>query len=108
MTDGDRMLCLTQASVSFFLVHNIGAAQLVLFFEKTGGTVQLASLLNSFFDEAFEVLSVYDARKKIVDFEVTDSRGTSSRERIFILLVTLARSEAKSDSAPDFCRISYV
>ncbi|KAK4528739.1 hypothetical protein GAYE_SCF63G6685 [Galdieria yellowstonensis] len=71
--------------------HNIGSSQLERLLEKTGGTAQLASLLNSFFAEVFEVSPVYDAREKIVNFEVTDSHGISFRDRISIL----------------FCRFSY-
>ncbi|KAK4526602.1 hypothetical protein GAYE_SCF25G4518 [Galdieria yellowstonensis] len=74
-----------------------------LLFEKSGGIVQLASLLNAFFDESFEVSPVYDARKKIMDFKVTDSRGISCRDRISILYATpLTRSEVKANSAPYF------
>ncbi|KAK4528873.1 hypothetical protein GAYE_SCF66G6821 [Galdieria yellowstonensis] len=83
--------------------HNIGSSQLERLLEKTGGTAQFASLLNSFFAEVFEVSPVYDAREKIVNFEVTDSQGISFRERISILYVTpLTREDAKADSAPEF------
>jgi hypothetical protein len=101
--DGNWMLYLIQVSVSSFPAHNIDSAQLERLFMKTGGSVQLASLLNSFFAEVFEVSPVYDARKKIVNFEVTDSQGISFRDRISILYVTpLTREDAKADSAPDF------
>jgi len=103
MTDGSWMLYLIQVSVSSFLVHNRDSARLELLFEKTGGTVPLASLLNSFFDGPFEVSPVYNDRKKIMDFEVTDSQGISFRDRISILYVTpLTREDAKADSAPEF------
>ncbi|KAK4527774.1 hypothetical protein GAYE_SCF45G5705 [Galdieria yellowstonensis] len=103
MTDGTWMLYLIQVSVSSFPAHNTGSAQLERLFKKTDGTVQLASLLNSFFAEVFEVSPVYDAREKIVNFEVTDSQGISFRDRISILYVTpLTREDAKADSAPDF------
>jgi len=76
---------------------------LELLFEKSGETVQLASLLNVLFIAPFEVSTVYDASKNIVDFEVTDSRGVSYRDRISILYVTpLTREDAKADSAPEF------
>ncbi|KAK4528808.1 hypothetical protein GAYE_SCF64G6755 [Galdieria yellowstonensis] len=101
--DGSWMLYLIQVSVSSFPAHNTDSAQLERLFKKTGGTVQLASLLNSFFAEVFEVSPVYDAREKIVNFEVTDSHGISFRDRISILYVTpLTREDAKADSAPDF------
>ncbi|KAK4528678.1 hypothetical protein GAYE_SCF63G6623 [Galdieria yellowstonensis] len=101
--DGNWMLYLIQVSVSSFPAHNTGSAQLERLFKKTDGTVQLASLLNSFFAEVFEVSPVYDAREKIVNFEVTDSQGISFRDRISILYVTpLTREDAKADSAPDF------
>ncbi|KAK4526218.1 hypothetical protein GAYE_SCF22MG4132 [Galdieria yellowstonensis] len=103
MTDGSWMLYLIQVSVSSFPVHNRDSARLELLFEKTGGTVPLASLLNSFFDGPFEVSPVYNDRKKIMDFEVTDSQGISFRDRISILYVTpLTREDAKADSAPEF------
>ncbi|KAK4526501.1 hypothetical protein GAYE_SCF25G4417 [Galdieria yellowstonensis] len=103
MTDGSWMLYLIQVFVSSFPVHNRDSAQLELLFEKTGGTVPLASLLNSFFDGPFEVSPVYDAGKKIVNFEVTDSQGISFRDRISILYVTpLTKEDAKVDSAPGF------
>jgi len=91
MTDGRWLLYLIQVSVSSFPVHNRDSTQLELLFEKTGVTVPVASLLNSFFDGPFEVSPVYSARKKIMDLEVTDSRGTSCRDRISILYVTLTR-----------------
>ncbi|KAK4526498.1 hypothetical protein GAYE_SCF24G4414 [Galdieria yellowstonensis] len=101
--DGYWMLYLIQVSVSSFPAHNIDSAQLERLLKKTGGTVQLASLLNSFFAEVFEVSPVYDAREKIVNFEVTDSQGISFRDRISILYVTpLTREDAKANSAPDF------
>ncbi|KAK4528323.1 hypothetical protein GAYE_SCF55G6263 [Galdieria yellowstonensis] len=101
--DGNWMLYLIQVSVSSFPAHNTDSAQLERLFKKTGGTVQLASLLNSFFAEVFEVSPVYDAGEKIVNFEVTDSRGTSCRDRISILYVTpLTKKDAKVDSAPEF------
>ncbi|KAK4529116.1 hypothetical protein GAYE_SCF78G7068 [Galdieria yellowstonensis] len=101
--DGNWMLYLIQVSVSSFPAHNTGSAQLERLFKKTDGTVQLASLLNSFFAEVFEVSPVYDAREKIVNFEVTDSQGISFRDRISILYVTpLTREDAKADSAPEF------
>jgi len=101
--DGNWMLYLIQVSVSSFPAHNIDLAQLERLFMKTGGSVQLASLLNSFFAEVFEVSPVYDAREKIVNFEVTDSQGISFRDRISILYVTpLTREDAKADSAPEF------
>ncbi|KAK4527943.1 hypothetical protein GAYE_SCF46G5876 [Galdieria yellowstonensis] len=103
MTDGSWMLYLIQVSVSSFPVHNRDSARLELLFEKTGETVPLASLLNSFFAKVFEVSPVYDAREKIVNFEVTDSHGISFRDRISILYVTpLTREDAKADSAPEF------
>ncbi|KAK4526702.1 hypothetical protein GAYE_SCF26G4618 [Galdieria yellowstonensis] len=103
MTDGIWKLYLIQVSVSSFPVHNRDSARLELLFEKSGETVQLASLLNVLFDEPFEVSPVYDASKNIVDFEVTDSRGVSYRDRISILYVTpLTREDAKADSAPEF------
>ncbi|KAK4528405.1 hypothetical protein GAYE_SCF56G6347 [Galdieria yellowstonensis] len=70
MTDGKWMLYLIQVSVLPFSVHNRGSAQLELLFEKSGESVPLASLLSSFFGETFEVSPVYNARKKIVDFEM--------------------------------------
>ncbi|KAK4525600.1 hypothetical protein GAYE_SCF15G3509 [Galdieria yellowstonensis] len=73
-------------------------AQLELLFEKSGGTVPIASLANSFFDESFEVSPVYKVRKKIVDFEVTDCRDIFFRDRISILCVALTRSEAKDEA----------
>ncbi|KAK4527273.1 hypothetical protein GAYE_SCF38G5195 [Galdieria yellowstonensis] len=101
--DGNWMLYLIQVSVSSFPAHNTDSAQLERLFKKTGGTVQLASLLNSFFAEVFEVSPVYDAGEKIVNFEVTDSHGISFRDRISILYVTpLTREDAKADSAPEF------
>ncbi|KAK4527772.1 hypothetical protein GAYE_SCF43G5701 [Galdieria yellowstonensis] len=101
--DGNWMLYLIQVSVSSFPAHDIDSAQLERLFKKTGGTVQLASLLNSFFAEVFEVSPVYDAGEKIVNFEVTDSHGISFRDRISILYVTpLTREDAKADSAPEF------
>ncbi|KAK4524636.1 hypothetical protein GAYE_SCF04G2537 [Galdieria yellowstonensis] len=101
--DGNWMLYLIQVSVSSFPARNTGSAQLERLFKKTDGTVQLASLLNSFFAEVFEVSPVYDAREKIVNFEVTDSHGISFRDRISILYVTpLTREDAKADSAPEF------
>jgi len=103
MTDGKWMLYLIQVSVLPFSVHNRGSAQLELLFEKSGESVPLASLLSSFFGETFEVSPVYNARKKIVDFEVIDSEGTSCRERISFLYVTLlTREDVKADSAPKF------
>ncbi|KAK4526882.1 hypothetical protein GAYE_SCF29G4800 [Galdieria yellowstonensis] len=103
MTYGSWMLYLIQVSVSSFPVHNRDLARLELLFEKTGGTVPLASLLNSFFDGPFEVSPVYNDGKKIVNFEVTDSQGISFRDRISILYVTpLTREDAKADSAPEF------
>ncbi|KAK4528397.1 hypothetical protein GAYE_SCF56G6338 [Galdieria yellowstonensis] len=97
------MLYLIQVSLSSFPVHNRDSARLELLFAKTGGTVLLASLLNSFFDGPFEVSPVYNDRKKIMDFEVTDSQGISFRDRISILYVTpLTREDAKADSAPEF------
>jgi len=100
---GDRwMLYLIQASVSSFPVHNRDSARLELLLTKSE-TCQLESLLNSFFDDAFEVSPVVDRKGNIVNFTVTDSKGTSYRERICILYVTpLTRSEAKADSAPQF------
>ncbi|KAK4523504.1 hypothetical protein GAYE_PCTG60G1400 [Galdieria yellowstonensis] len=101
--DGNWMLYLIQVSVSSFPAHSIDLAQLERLFKKTDGTVQLASLLNSFFAEVLEVSPVYDAREKIVNFEVTDSQGISFRDRISILYVTpLTREDAKADSAPEF------
>jgi hypothetical protein len=101
--DGNWMLYLIQVSVSSFPAHNIDSARLELLFKKTGGTVQLASLLNLFFAEAFEVSPLYNDREKIVNFEVTDSQGISFRDRISILYVTpLTREDAKADSAPEF------
>jgi len=101
--DGSWMLYLIQVSVSSFPAHDVDSAQLERLFMKTGGSVPLASLLNSFFAEVFEVSPVYDARKKIVNFEVTDSQGISFRDRISILYVTpLTREDAKADSAPEF------
>ncbi|KAK4525357.1 hypothetical protein GAYE_SCF09G3265 [Galdieria yellowstonensis] len=101
--DGNWMLYLIQVSVSSFPAHDTDSAQLERLFKKTGGTVQLASLLNSFFAEVLEVSPVYDAREKIVNFEVTDSQGISCRDRISILYVTpLTREDAKADSAPEF------
>ncbi|KAK4526948.1 hypothetical protein GAYE_SCF29G4867 [Galdieria yellowstonensis] len=101
--DGSWMLYLIQVSVSSFPAHNTDSAQLERLFMKTGGSVPLASLLNSFFDRPFEVSSVYNDRKKIVDFEVADSQGISFRDRISILYVTpLTREDAKADSAPEF------
>jgi len=88
MSNGRWMLYLIQVSVSPFPVHNRDSAQLKLLFEKSGESVPLAALLNAFFDESVEVSPVYDARKKIVDFEVIDSKDTSCRERISILYVT--------------------
>ncbi|KAK4523732.1 hypothetical protein GAYE_SCF00G1628 [Galdieria yellowstonensis] len=83
--------------------HNIDSAPLERLFKKTDGTVQLASLLNSFFADVLEVSPVYDAREKIVNFEVTDSQGISFRDRISVLYVTpLTREDAKADSAPEF------
>ncbi|KAK4528741.1 hypothetical protein GAYE_SCF64G6687 [Galdieria yellowstonensis] len=103
MTDGRWMLCLMQVSVSSFPVHNTGSARLELLFEKSGETVPLASLLKSFFDEAFEVSPVVDTEGNTINFTVTDSRGISCRERICVLYVTpLTRSEAQVDSAPEF------
>jgi len=103
MTDGRCMLYLIQVSVSSFPAHNIDLAQLERLFKKTDGSVQLASLLNLFFAEVFEVSPVYDAGKKIVNFEVTDSHGISFRDRISILYVTpLTREDAKADSALEF------
>jgi len=97
------MLYLIQASVSSFPVHNRDSAQLELLFEKSDGTVPLAALLNSFFGEPFQVSPVVDMEGNIVNFTVTDSKGTSCRVRICILYVTpLTRSEAKADSAPEF------
>ncbi|KAK4525806.1 hypothetical protein GAYE_SCF17G3715 [Galdieria yellowstonensis] len=76
-------------------------AQLERLFEKSAESVPLAVLLNAFFEESFEVSPVYNAEKSIVDFQVTDSQGTSCRERMSILYVTpLTRSEAQADSAP--------
>ncbi|KAK4526878.1 hypothetical protein GAYE_SCF59G6420 [Galdieria yellowstonensis] len=100
---GDRwILYLIQASVSSFPVHNRDSARLELLLTKSE-TCQLESLLNSFFDDAFEVSPVVDRKGNIVNFTVTDSKGTSCRERICILYVTpLTRSEAKADSAPEF------
>jgi len=101
--DGSWMLYLIQVSISSFPAHNIDSARLELLFKKTGGTVQLASLLNLFFAEAFEVSPLYNDREKIVNFEVTDSQGISFRDRISILYVTpLTREDAKADSAPEF------
>jgi len=54
---------LIQVSVSSYPVHNRDSAKLKLLFEKSGGTVPLASLANSFFDESFEVSPVYNVRK---------------------------------------------
>ncbi|KAK4528928.1 hypothetical protein GAYE_SCF67G6877 [Galdieria yellowstonensis] len=100
---GDRwILYLIQASVSSFPVHNRDSAQLELLLTKSE-TCQLESLLNSFFDDAFVVSPVVDRKGNIVNFTVTDSKGTSCRERICILYVTpLTRSEAKADCAPEF------
>jgi len=106
MTDGRWMLYLIQVSVSSFPVHNRDSARFELLFEKSGGTVQLASLLNAFFDESFEVSPVYNAENKILNFDVTDSRGISCRERISTLYVTRARSEGRQRSG--LCRISYI
>jgi len=103
MTDASWMLCLMEVSVSSFPVHSTGSARLELLFEKSGETVPLASLLNSFFHEAFEVSPVVDTEGNIINFTVTDSRGIFCRERICILYVTpLTRSEAQIDSAPEF------
>ncbi|KAK4526106.1 hypothetical protein GAYE_SCF19G4018 [Galdieria yellowstonensis] len=103
--DGNWMLYLIQVSVSSFPAHNTDSAQLERLFKKTDGTVQLASLLNSFFAEVFEVSPVYDAGEKLVNFEVTDSQGISFRDRISILYVTpLTKEDAKADSAPDFVK----
>jgi len=103
MSNGRWMLYLIQVSVSPFPVHNRDSAQLELLFEKSDESVPLAALLNSFFDETFEVSPVYNARKKIVDFEVIDSKDISCRERISILYVTLlTREDVKADSAPEF------
>ncbi|WP_230132642.1 hypothetical protein, partial [Campylobacter jejuni] len=62
-----------QVSVSSFPVHNTGSARLELLFEKSGETVPLASLLKSFFDEAFEVSPVVDTEGNTINFTVTDS-----------------------------------
>jgi hypothetical protein len=103
MTDGSWRLCLMKVSVSSFPAHNRDSAQLGVLFEKSGESVPLASLLNSLFDETFEVWPVYNAEKKIVDFEVIDSKGLSCRERISILYVTLLKKgNVRAGSAPNF------
>ncbi|KAK4522764.1 hypothetical protein GAYE_PCTG30G0654 [Galdieria yellowstonensis] len=103
MTDGSWRLCLMKVSVSSFPAHNRDSAQLGVFFEKSGESVPLASLLNSLFDETFEVWPVYNAEKKIVDFEVIDSKGLSCRERISILYLTLLKKgNVRAGSAPNF------
>jgi len=66
--------------------------------------VELFHLLvpNSFFDESFNVSPVY-TRKKIVDFEVIDSRGVSFRDRTSLLYIApLTRENVRADSAPEF------
>jgi len=83
-------------------LHDRDSAQLERLFEKSGESVPLAVLLNAFFEESFEVSPVYNAEKSIVDFQVTDSQGTSCRERMSILYVTLSRSEAQADNAPGY------